>query len=615
MKLPIYTFCLSDKDRDTIVKKEINQSFEFVVNLWDPSLFSFTQLHKMFTNSPPAIILTIGNGSYNVFNSFHFEIRKKWVHFKTVEEVHDIFASCFMNAITNHPMAEYNPLLSVITSSFNSGDRIMRPYRSLMNQTYTNWEWIIIDDTFDDKDDNLKRLKELSASDMRIRVCKFSRHSGYIGEMKAAACGLARGKWLIELDHDDDIVPDLFQWIVKASSENPEVGFICSDFIELMERDNSSFCYGEYFGLGFGAYHKQSFKGRWQNVCHTPHINSLTARHIVGVPNHIRCWRKDVYNKIGGHNYELPVADDYELILRTINETKWLRICELGYLQYRNEGGSNFTFLRNALIQSLVSDIRVSYDQKIKEKFEQLTGKDEFSYKDVPLDWTVSKERFKRTEVLWKANKDVISIVLPTYNRPAMLKTAIESVLSQTHQNWELYVIGDKCPEIERVMNTYFNKGDDRIRWWNLHTNNGAGGAVPRNYALKMLVDTEWVAYLDDDNTWEPTHLQTLVETRDANPEAQYIFSSMKVHGRNLLFKEPKKGRIDTSCVLHKRDLLFNYGYWKNRIEGGYAHDWELFSRWKDEKYAVTLKPTLNYNLEVSGQTFDQIYYMYDDQN
>ena len=39
------------------------------------------------------------------------------------------------------------PLVSIFTASYKSKDKILRPYHSLLNQTYTNWEWVIVDDS------------------------------------------------------------------------------------------------------------------------------------------------------------------------------------------------------------------------------------------------------------------------------------------------------------------------------------------------------------------------------------------------------------------------------------------------------------------------------------
>ncbi|MCJ7425493.1 hypothetical protein MUP01_14695, partial [Candidatus Bathyarchaeota archaeon] len=82
-----------------------------------------------------------------------------------------------------------------------------------------------------------------------------------------------------------------------------------------------------------------------------------------------------------------------------------------------------------------------------------------------------------------------------------------------------------------------------------------------------------------------------------------YAFSSMSVDGKDLKFSEPKPGGIDTSCVLHRKDLILKYGWWKSREEAKiYAHDAEFFGRWKDERWACTKKPTVIYNADTSGQ-------------
>lgn len=609
MKLPVYFFLANKNDLDKCDALSIDNAFSKEIHVWD-NVNTSEKITELFFSKKPSVIITIGNDNFNLLSSSHFNIRKRWLHFNSVEDIKPSFiVSCFATAISDHPYDNENPLLSVITSSYKSQDRILRPYRSLKNQKYTNWEWIIIDDT--EGEDNWENLKRLVDNDIRVKLVKTSRHSGYIGEMKAMAAGLAKGKWIIELDHDDDIVPELFDWIISASREYPDVGFIYSDFIETFEGSEDPFSYGEMFAFGFGGYFKQRYKGRWQNVCQTQGINPKTARHIVGVPNHVRCWRRDVYNKVGGFNHELPVADDYELILKTFYETKFLRIAEIGYIQYRNTGGNNFTFIRNGLIQDIVRILSSKHNKKIHDRLVELNVKDEYDWSVCPKDWLVNHHQYPLLETIWKPEKNVISIVMPTYNRPDDLKKAIDSVLSQTYKNWELYIVGDNCSVLENVMNEYYDK---RIKWWNLENNYGSGGAVPRNYALKRGVVTDWVTYLDDDNTWEPHHLQSLVDCIEKNPSSSYVFSSMNIEGKPLLFKEPKRGRIDTSCVIHKTSLLYKYGYWKDRVEAGYAHDWEFFSRWVDELYSYTLTPSVNYSIDYNTQSYDELKNMYDDQ-
>jgi hypothetical protein len=76
------------------------------------------------------------------------------------------------------------------------------------------------------------------------------------------------------------------------------------------------------------------------------------------------------------------------------------------------------------------------------------------------------------------------------------------------------------------------------------------------------------------------------------------------VLGKDLGFVAPTRGSIDTSCVLHQKELIRKYGPWKSQTEVGYAHDWELFRRWVEagEKWAATGMATVDYNIETCRQ-------------
>jgi hypothetical protein len=60
--------------------------------------------------------------------------------------------------------------------------------------------------------------------------------------------------------------------------------------------------------------------------------------------------------------------------------------------------------------------------------------------------------------------------------------------------------------------------------------------------------------------------------------------------------------QIDTNALLHRRFLLERFGYWRGpgETDWGRAHDWELVSRWQDEPWVASLKPTVLYTLERS---------------
>jgi glycosyltransferase domain-containing protein len=99
-----------------------------------------------------------------------------------------------------------------------------------------------------------------------------------------------------------------------------------------------------------------------------------------------------------------------------------------------------------------------------------------------------------------------ISVIIPTYNRPQLLKRAIESVLKQTYQNFEIIIIdGSPNDETEKIIKPYLS--DSRIRYFHepdVHTStvkDRANIAKARNKAIK-LAQGKYIAPLDDDDFW-----------------------------------------------------------------------------------------------------------------
>jgi glycosyltransferase involved in cell wall biosynthesis len=197
------------------------------------------------------------------------------------------------------------------------------------------------------------------------------------------------------------------------------------------------------------------------------------------------------------------------------------------------------------------------------------------------------------------ANVDLgplVSVIIPTFKRHELLVKAVISAQAQTWTNLEIIVVGDCDPTLALV------SSPPGLRVINLPQNYGAGGAVPRNVGIQA-AQGSFIAYLDDDNEWTPDHVASVMETITLKG-ATWGFSSMSVEGTDLGFTEPRQGGIDTSCVIHRKDLFDKHGPWKDRTKGNYWHDWELFSRWltAGEPSAATGKPTLRYGIEACGQ-------------
>jgi len=298
------------------------------------------------------------------------DIRRRAFHFPEIpENLGESAYQVAMNWILN---LDRTDTVSYFTPIYNTGDKLRLAYQSLVNQTMNNWEWVLVNDSTDGGK-TLKIAEELASNDNRIKLHDFRKKSGgVVGESKYRAATLCSGEILAEFDHDDYLMPDCTEMLLKASEKFPEAGFFYTDCVELTSNWESPRFYGEGFGLGYGNYKEEYHLGRLMNVAESFNINPKTIRHIVGIPNHVRAWRRNVYMRIGGHNRNLTIADDFELVIRTFLDTIFVRIPKLGYLQFIHDTGSNTHNLSRADIQRRVRTIGDYYNLKIRDRFHEL---------------------------------------------------------------------------------------------------------------------------------------------------------------------------------------------------------------------------------------------------
>lgn len=89
---------------------------------------------------------------------------------------------------------------SIITPIYKTPEfKIQRLYNSLVNQTYSNWEWIVFDDSPTDYKDSYNYVSDLSKSDDRIKLYSDNKNCGIIGEVKRKAFYLGSGDILVEV--------------------------------------------------------------------------------------------------------------------------------------------------------------------------------------------------------------------------------------------------------------------------------------------------------------------------------------------------------------------------------------------------------------------------------
>lgn len=261
----------------------------------------------------------------------------------------------YINILSNRE--NIRPAFSIFTSCYFSYGKINRAYQSLLKQTFQDWEWVIIDDTCDSTNAHFNYLSN-NLKDKRIRLFNKNTNTGSIGDIKNEAVSLCRGKYCLELDHDDEITDKCLELAYNAFESNDKLGFVYMDFINMYENKNPFF-YGDpetheiTLAKGYGGYYSQRYNGSWQYVYVTPNVNNITLSHLVCCPNHPRIWKTSVLKKCGNYNELLPICDDYEILLKTLIDYECCKINCIGYIQYMNDGNNNFSLIRNKEINRI----------------------------------------------------------------------------------------------------------------------------------------------------------------------------------------------------------------------------------------------------------------------
>jgi len=219
------------------------------------------------------------------------------------------------------------------------------------------------------------------------------------------------------------------------------------------------------------------------------------------------------------------------------------------------------------------------------------------------LDIMVQKEDIKTF-----AYNPVISITVPTYNTPeSFLRECINSVLTQSYENWELVLVDDASPDenVRRIIKEYAAK-DSRIKYTFLKKNHHIAGAT--NEAIKIATG-EFVGLFDHDDILWPNALYEVVKALNNDNTIDFIYTDEdkiveeKSRHSEPFFKPDWNPQLLRTCnyITHfsvfKRELLDKVGYEKGEYNG--AQDWEMILRATREAKNIYHVPKVVYSWRV----------------
>lgn len=210
------------------------------------------------------------------------------------------------------------PAISVVMPAYNAQEYIGEAIQSILNQTFTNFELLIIDDASTDR--TLLLIRQYQKKDPRIRVTVNKTNLQIAGSLNKLI-KLVRSEFIARMDADDISFPDRLRLQYKLIKENNKIGVVGADMI-IINKDGIPFSKREY-----PEHNKELKKVMFR---YSPFAHPVVM------------FRKKVFEEFGGYNVDMVPCEDIDLWFRIGTKYQFASIPKT-LLSYRNVIYSNST--------------------------------------------------------------------------------------------------------------------------------------------------------------------------------------------------------------------------------------------------------------------------------
>ncbi len=448
--------------------------------------------------------------------------------------------------------AKGTPKVSVIIPVYNGDRYIVQAVESVLNQTYTNWEIIVIDDGSQDETHRV-----LQPYFDRIRYI-YQENQG-VAAARNRGIKEATGNLIAFLDQDDFFLPDKLAAQVALFRGSSSLGIVNSGWHLVNEQ-------GEII----------SDIKPWQ---YFPKLDLETWIVQMPVLPSAMMFSRKWLEIAGGFNSDFDSVDDADLVIRLAVlgcEAAWLPQVTVGYRQHDKNVSIKkalqqanlfiklkHNFFNKPDLPQPIRDLKnpafyealtwmawqlyySGYPVAAVEYYQKSLAYTPYSATKTVIDWinrlaSISKAygfsldlQSLRNLSEWKQlmsnilpKKTVrVSVIIPAYNCDRYIVRAVESAINQTYQDWEIIVIDDGSTDnIRQVLEPYY----DSIQYI-YQANQGA--AIARNRACE-LAKGEFLAFLDGDDFFLPEKLEKQIACFDADPSLDMVQNGWLIVDQN----------------------------------------------------------------------------------
>lgn len=356
---------------------------------------------------------------------------------------------------------KYEPLISIVIPVYNAPAELLTEcIESVLNQSYTNFEVCLADDC-SSKEETLEVLKSYEQKE-KIKIV-YRKENGHISKASNSALELASGEFIGLLDNDDVLDKDALYYVVERLNEDKTLDFIYSDEDKL------------------------DFEGRRCYPFFKPDF-SLDTLMSVNYICHFAVIRKSIIDKIGGFRSEYNGAQDYDLFLRVIDETR--NISHIAKVLYHWRMSESST----AAAASNKNYAYIAGKKALEDYLKRNEIKGVVNYLEDSLAYDI--------EYAVPENA-LVSIIIPTKDKADVLDRCLVSIYTKSDfSNFEIIVIDNNSEEektkalLEKYKSNYDNFSYYRYECeFNYsYLNNEAVKKAKGDYLLFLNNDTEVIS-------------------------------------------------------------------------------------------------------------------------
>ncbi len=427
-------------------------------------------------------------------------------------------------------------MVSIYIPAYNAKKTIDRAIQSALDQTYRDFDIVVCNDG--STDGTGEHLEMMYGDHPKVHI--IHQANGGIGSASNACIRAARGLYILQLDSDDELLPDAIETLLPEIRKDPQISCV----------------YGRHYKWN---QQEETLEEAW----HYPTFTRERMLHGM-IVHHPRLFRKRDWSRVGGFSEELVNAVDYDF---------FQKLSEVGDIESHDHLLYKYTLHEQSTSVSK-SKIQTENTFATMKKALDRMGLEEWN---VVKDHSYSGPRaVKFTKSL--SNLDdfedhiFVSVVIITKNRARLLSDAVRSVLNQSYEHFELLIVDDGSDDETEEMVKQFS--DLRIRYVKKES---SGIPKSRNLGVQM-AKGEYIVIMDDDDLMMPNRIQEQIDClsegssgsyggwidQDANLNHEYFPGGE--HGYSQILFGGKIMLHPASMI--KRDVLLEFPYDENYSYG-----------------------------------------------